>query len=479
MNIKIDEVMSAYANILSELPEQSAPDALWHSTVNFPDATPDLDVGQISLQTNAFISTAMDKKEQDTVREKLTPVELVDMIEEAHPEPVYIADAMADGGLVENQNELHQKLIEMINKYPSGSIGHKYAALIEDLLIAADQLDASGNPEAANELDSLASEIADTIKKNSSLSKQAVFFVPVLIGAAILGGGAGLVSAINGMQENLQKDAQDLADNISGWVGDSEYTSVRAAASQALGETRSLVGVSRELMAAVTDLSRNRSPELAARTNDLQAEVNRLIEGINSNLKTVMSVAGSGKTGLDFSITSSKLNDLNESHERITNAISGSGTQAQQPDPFDSPEMESATRIADEEGSDELEEITAKQPLDKNATVQAQLFINRAYKPIGVANGVIDEVWYLGIKALVKELRERMQSAVAVQDQEAAANVAMDMNISKFVQMDNDGNYSLLVSAVDFNKLLNLADTVESQAQAAMAVKHPPHASFL
>lgn len=479
MNTKIDEVMSAYANILSNLPEKTIPDALWHSTVNFPDTTTDLDVGQISLQTNAFLSTAMDKKDQDVVKEKLTPVEIVDMIEVAHPEPVYIADAMADGGLVENQNELHQKLVEMINKYPSGSIGHKYASLVEDILVVAEQLDTAGNTKAARELDSLAADISDILKKNSNVVKHA--YIQFAIGAALLAAvGVGLFSVINGMQENLQKDAQDLADNISGWIGDPEYASVRTAANQALSDTRNLISVARELMAGVTDLSKNRSPELAKSIDGLHAEADRLIKDINSSLGSVISVAGTGKTGLDFSITSGKLNDLNTSYEKIIAVISGGDGQVPQSDQFDSPEMESAT-ITDRE--DEISETTVRQPLNKDTTVKTLIFISRAYKPIDVArvgkDGGISEEWYKGIKEMLVDLRDRLQKAVAVQDPEAAIGTAADLNILNFVRMNNDGDYSLLVDADGFNRIFNLVETTEKMADEARAAKHPIHPTLL
>jgi hypothetical protein len=478
MNYKINEVMDAYANIIGNMGESQQPEQLWHSTVDFGEDLKSIEVEQVSLQTNAFTSFAADRAEQNDIKEKLTPTEIEDMIEKAHPESVYIADAMGDGGLVENQNELHDKLVRMINKYPSGSTGHKYASLVEDLVAIANDLDANGNAKAAMQVDAF---IQQTLKKKSSGLKVAWIPIAVGIGTALLGGGGSLYSMINGMQENLAKDAQDLADNIAGWVNDREYQAVRPAANQALSDCRTIVNLGRELMNSIAMMQKNGSPQLAQHIDKLSGRVGELVSDIDANVNRAASVAGSGKTGLDFRITLSKLNDLKTSFSQLQNAASSNPSAA---DPFDSPEMEGATRQVHTDGGhdDSVSEpvAPARQPLDKDATLQAQLFINRAYKPVAAATGIIDERWYAGIKEMVDSLRGRLQAAASVQDPEAAAETGINMNITKFVQLDDDGGYSLLVSAVDINKLLNLVEMAEEQAKTIQKSRvMAPHESLV
>lgn len=478
MNNKIDEVMEAYANIVSNLGEKSSPDPLWHSTVDFGEDLKPIEVDNVSLQTNAFTSFASERSEQSEIKEKLTPVEIEDMIDKAHPEPAYTADAMADGGLVENQNELHEKLVQMIKKYPSGSTGHKYASLVEDLIAIANDLDANGNVKAAMQVDAF---IHQALKKKSSGLKIAWIPIAVGIGTALLGGGGSLYSMINGMQENLAKDAQDLADNIAGWVNDKEYQAVRPAANQALSDCRAIVNLGRELMNSVAMMQKSGSPQLAQHIDKLSARIGELVSDVDANINRAASVAGSGKTGLDFRITLSKLNDLKTSFSQLQNAASSNPSAA---DPFDSQEMEGAARQVHTDGGhdDSVGEpaAPARQPLDKDQTLQAQLFINRAYKPVAAATGVIDERWYAGIKEMVDSLRGRLQAAASVQDPEAAAETGINMNITKFVQLDDNGGYSLLVSAVDINKLLNLVEMAEEQAKTIQKSRvMTPHESLV
>jgi sugar-specific transcriptional regulator TrmB len=87
-----------------------------------------------AVEPNPYAENIKDIVEKRLKQEK-------DMIEEAHPEPVYVAEALGDGGLVENQNEQHQKLIEMINKMPTGIIVHRYAAAIDSLIKMAAECD--------------------------------------------------------------------------------------------------------------------------------------------------------------------------------------------------------------------------------------------------------------------------------------------------------------------------------------------------
>ena len=74
------------------------------------------------------------------------------IMEIAHPEPVYVAEARGDGGLVENGLEQQKKLIEMLNKMPTGSLVGRYASAMLGLKKMADVCDDIGELEIADVL---------------------------------------------------------------------------------------------------------------------------------------------------------------------------------------------------------------------------------------------------------------------------------------------------------------------------------------
>lgn len=103
-----------------------------------------------------------------TIEEKrLKPAEK-SIIEEAHPEPVYIAESKGDGGLVENQLEQQKKLLQMINKMPTGSLVGRYASATFALVKLAADCDEIGEFEVAN----LLTDVADKLTLEMSNIKE-------------------------------------------------------------------------------------------------------------------------------------------------------------------------------------------------------------------------------------------------------------------------------------------------------------------
>ena len=93
-----------------------------------------------------------------TIEEKRLKSPEKSIIEEAHPEPVYVAEARGDGGLVENEIEHQQKLIEMINKMPTGSLVGRYASAMLSFRKMADVCDDIGELDIADVLADLAAD---------------------------------------------------------------------------------------------------------------------------------------------------------------------------------------------------------------------------------------------------------------------------------------------------------------------------------
>jgi len=82
-----------------------------------------------------------------------------DLIEEAHPEKVYVAESRGDGGLVENQNQQHEKMMTVINKMPTGALLGTYAATIDSLVKMANICDELQDYASANKLTETAEKI--------------------------------------------------------------------------------------------------------------------------------------------------------------------------------------------------------------------------------------------------------------------------------------------------------------------------------
>ena len=82
-----------------------------------------------------------------------------DLIEEAHPEKVYVAESRGDGGLVENQNEQHEKIMSIVNKMPTGALLGTYASTVDSLVKMANACDEIGDKETADKLTDVAKKV--------------------------------------------------------------------------------------------------------------------------------------------------------------------------------------------------------------------------------------------------------------------------------------------------------------------------------
>lgn len=102
-----------------------------------------------------------------TIEEKRLDPPEKSIIEEAHPEPVYVAESRGDGGLVENQLEQQKKLIQMINKMPNGNIVGRYAQATAELVKLANACDELGEMDAANLLTDLANKLTQEMARLS------------------------------------------------------------------------------------------------------------------------------------------------------------------------------------------------------------------------------------------------------------------------------------------------------------------------
>ena len=100
-----------------------------------------------------------------TIEEKRLPTPEKSIIEIAHPEPVYVAEARGDGGLVENQIETQKKIIQLINRLPNGSLVGHYALATYGLVKLANKCDDAGDIDTANVLTDLANKLTVEMEK--------------------------------------------------------------------------------------------------------------------------------------------------------------------------------------------------------------------------------------------------------------------------------------------------------------------------
>lgn len=84
----------------------------------------------------------------------------VDMIEKAHPGEARPADAMGDGGLVENVSQQQRTDIDIATKMPKGMLIGRHAALVRSLAKLASALDERGAAKAADRVDEAIRRIA-------------------------------------------------------------------------------------------------------------------------------------------------------------------------------------------------------------------------------------------------------------------------------------------------------------------------------
>lgn len=106
-----------------------------------------------------------------TIEEKRLKSPEKSIIEEAHPEPVFVAESRGEGGLVENEIEHQKKTIEIINKMPTGSLVGRYASAVEQLVKFASDCDVLEQSEAADMLTEAAQELLAELESESFFDK--------------------------------------------------------------------------------------------------------------------------------------------------------------------------------------------------------------------------------------------------------------------------------------------------------------------
>jgi hypothetical protein len=87
-----------------------------------------------------------------------------DLIERAHPKSIYIADAISNGGLIENSIEQHRKMEEVAFSMPSGNFRNRYAELIENLVKIANESDEQGLYQSSELIEESVTKLIGNLK---------------------------------------------------------------------------------------------------------------------------------------------------------------------------------------------------------------------------------------------------------------------------------------------------------------------------
>ncbi len=106
------------------------------------------------------------QEDKKTIEGKRLKTPEKSIIEVAHPEKVYVAEARGDGGLVENQIQQQKKIIELLNKMPTGSLVGRYASTVVSLVKLANQCEDLGHSEAAELLTTAAQSFVGLLEQH-------------------------------------------------------------------------------------------------------------------------------------------------------------------------------------------------------------------------------------------------------------------------------------------------------------------------
>lgn len=360
MTIEADffEKLAALDKIAKQASVQATPEA---TTIElYADRVEELDVPNPVYLTQVVLA-AEENDDLKTLREKKQAKEPEDLVQKAHPKPIYVADGMGDGGLVENQNEQHEKLQRMINKMPTGNLIHTWAAVLDDLVKIATELEDT-DPAAAQLVDQTIAELCG----QESLEKTAFSFIPVLIGAAIAGIGGISWQAVRGKQDGLQQDANQLVSTIDSWRNDPKFAAIRPLSDRLYDSAVKLSATAGQLMQASSAVAATggKNPADIQAANELGKRVKDLLDDLGATMGQIKAALPSEF----FTATEGGIEDLVADFGAI-NSILAAGQAAipqnkvEQPDVADAHKAMSDDKAAppDPSTADEAARIRAVQ----------------------------------------------------------------------------------------------------------------------
>lgn len=289
----------------------------------FSNQIDELQVNGSPTYMTGLVFAADENDSLEDLREKKQAKEPEDLVERAHPKPVYVSDALGEGGLVENINESHAKLQQMINKMPTGNLVNTYAEAVQALVRIGSELDQT-NVIAAAFVDQALAEICG----RGSFDKEAALPL-LLIGAVLSAVGAGAWTAISGIQENLIDDANDLVSAIDGWKNKPELSGVKPLADKLYQAAIDLAATSGQFMQASSAVVAAGPGADTTTADQLDARVKSLIDLLKNTMTSIQS--GLGPIPAPWAIsTSGKINAVSADHAALHASLAGAVAQQAQ-----------------------------------------------------------------------------------------------------------------------------------------------------
>ncbi len=492
-----DEIMRTYASLLSDEPQS---ETLWHQSVELSDPIPELVTGSVFFNTDSIVSTATE--DVKTLKKKMHPFgEVEDIVEQAHPTPVFVQDALKDNGLVENLNEVHERMVGVINKHPNGKLIH--AQVIAQLLAVADQLDSDGFHKSAEEVDRLVGHFL-TKEAVPLLGAGAPIAMPALIpgaGAAAAGAaatGAGIVGApiiatvlgtaavIGGIVAlfnefnpgSLIEALDDLLGNMNDWRNDSDYEKIKSTTTEMVTIILDMKEITSDIISARTafEASQGKDINVNQQLIDLFAKLKAKFKVLDRRYQDIVNVTFPGDWWGIFKQRFGKVKErleqfltqeasLSEEFKKEWDAASAARTKT----------LPGENETAGIPGNTSQYSKPKATPVSDDEVEYFQQLLKSKYNVELPVTGEIDGLWASVITKWVDELRTKYQYAAAVEGPQAANHIAKFLNanftVNNVIRASGRNHWDLLLDSTKIRDLENNADSAERMAQTAQNLK--------
>lgn len=306
------QVFDNYVKILKEAkPTQETP---WYGEFTF-DEKPQAEYdGPITYETNVVCAS----EDLDVLKEKRNPMKHEDLIEKAHPEKVYVANGLGDGGLVENQHEQHAKIMEVINKLPTGDHIHLHAAdILAGLCKIADEMEEKQIKEASLVHETIVSLVGDLKKKEINKVAMGPFAGLALLGAGSAGLYA-LVSPIFGLQEGILEDTRDLKKEIESWAKDDDVAPFQSVVDKVLRLSKALEDNASAMPVISANIIKSNNPQDVHSLNNRISAYTKDLKELEFNISFLRDQLP-GKLHMNFLTTLGRIHDCKTSLKKMDN----------------------------------------------------------------------------------------------------------------------------------------------------------------
>ncbi len=155
------------------------------------------------------------------------------IMEKAHKKDSYVAKAMGEGALVENNMQQHKKMLEIAIKMPTGTLIGVHASVVDSLVKMANELEENGKMKEAQLIDNTIKELCAVpfyFARKEAIAPAVPLVIPFVVKALAVAAtamGIGFGGLFSSYQEGIKEDTKDLLDVLR------EFASKSASAKKA------------------------------------------------------------------------------------------------------------------------------------------------------------------------------------------------------------------------------------------------------